>query len=106
MEKITISGRVYEAPEVVTDKRGNQYTRFKVFCTSKDMGRTITTKYRCTSYDLRCATLKEHDIVFVTGTFMQKTKVDREGKIWVSNDIMVDPHGISKGSILQEEEEL
>ena len=104
MEKITISGRVYDKPEITTDKRGNKYTRFRVFCTSTDMGETITTKYRCTSYDLKCATLRVNDIVFVSGTFIQKTKVDENGIIWISNDIRVDPRGISKGSANPEEE--
>lgn len=70
MEVITLSGTLPEPPETKTDKRGNNYVRFRVVCTGTDMrGQERTTIYRCYCYNLKWNTLKKGDSVFLTGSF-------------------------------------
>lgn len=47
MQIITLAGKIHEACEMRKDKNGNNYIRFKVYCTNKDT--TTANDYICTS---------------------------------------------------------
>lgn len=71
------------------DKNGNNYIRFKVYCTNKDTTTARYTLYRCYCYDTSFSNLKDDDTVFLTGDLNLVIRNDENGKTWVNTDVYV-----------------
>ena len=90
MEVITLSGKLHGPCELRKDKNGNNYIRFRVYCTSKDSsGKERYTMYRCYCYDTTHKDLQDGDLVFLTGDLTIITRTDENGKTWVVTDVYV-----------------
>lgn len=89
MQIITLSGKVHGACEMRKDKNGNNYIRFKVYCTNKDATTARYTLYRCYCYDTSFSNLKDDDTVFLTGDLNLVIKNDENGKTWINTDVYV-----------------
>lgn len=71
------------------DKNGNNYIRFKVYCTNKDTTTAKYTLYRCYCYDISFSNLKNDDTVFLTGDLNLVIKNTESGKTIVNPDVYV-----------------
>lgn len=89
MQIITLSGKVHGACEMRKDKNGNNYIRFKVYCTNKDTTTARYTLYRCYCYDTSFSNLKDDDTVFLTGDLNLVIRNDENGKTWINTDVYV-----------------
>ncbi len=89
MQIITLSGKIHGACEMRKDKNGNNYIRFKVYCTNKDTTTARYTLYRCYCYDTSFSNLKDDDTVFLTGDLNLVIRNDENGKTWVNTDVYV-----------------
>lgn len=67
---ISASGYLESDCEVKTDKNGHNYIRFKIISTTKDAtGKYVDIPFRCFTYNMKFAYLRQGDIVFVMGDF-------------------------------------
>lgn len=90
MEIITLSGKISGICELRKDKNGNNYIRFKVCCAGKDYsGNPKYTTYRCFCYDTTYSTLKNGDLVFLSGDLNTTIRTDENGKSWLNSDVYV-----------------
>ncbi len=98
MEIITLSGTVSENCEVREDKKGNPFVTFRVYCSHT--GRDGTVKYsyyRCYTYNMLFSDLKQGDLVFLSGDLEINFNIDKNGKVWLNNDVFVKQ--ITKGIV-------
>jgi ketosteroid isomerase-like protein len=90
MEIITLSGVVNGRCVKRQTKRGTEYLIFKVSCEKKKHdGKLEYTVYRCTCFNLEFETLKEGDIVFLTGNLQISVTTDDGGKTCVNRDVFI-----------------
>ena len=91
MEIIIITGKVTSDAELVRDKNGREFVRFRVQCWRKgEDGKDKYTDYSCYSYYTGYKELVKNEMVTVTGTYMQNVKKTENNETFVNNQIFVE----------------
>ena len=98
IQTVILIGHLLTDAESFTDKNGHDFVRFKMTCRRTTFkGETKFTVYRVCCYIGGYETLKQGDQVFVSGELDISVHIDKEGKVWLNNEVYAKQ--ISKGSV-------
>lgn len=88
IQTITLLGHLITDAEPFSDKNGNDFIRFKMACMrATPKGESKFTVYRILYYGSGFENLKQGDQVYVFGDLDINAHIDKEGKVWLNNEV-------------------